>query len=448
MPSRSLPRVAFGALAGGALTLGLLTGGAFAAVRAPQHAVPNATPTPQPWPLANGHADVFAITATETVTYPNATPVATSYTGSWTDDYQCPVTFNDISGLCADQTYDSTGFSGILYLQYEPGASGSSLVEQFGGYDLYANSGYTRSYTQYWNPYSELLAFPLTVGQEFNSDNYTNDELDALYGPKNYVDLTSSVTNPDGSFKLVEKLSDPAGHYKLAEALEVASNGSARETLAQTGYDKLTETFGVPVVRNGREVIPFTTEGGNPTPATPSPKQVTYVPDWFPGGGPAPSPLQNWPTTYIGQVTMPSTCGTYAGQTAGDFQSFSTYLDPLDGYTITGETDEYIQPIVGDVCEPESFTTTYYDNTNTGNVLYSVTDTLDLVLESEYDPAMGQLKGRQAHFGFGLQLKATPTQHMADVLHALGGPHPSRAGLHTLNLPRTPGERFASLRRT
>jgi hypothetical protein len=444
---RVSPRFAFATVSGAALVLSLVTGGslAVAAGRQPAGAHPASTPTPQPIPLVNGYADVYVYTVTETVNYPNQTPQPTSYTGSETDDYVCPVTFNGVPNLCDDQAYDSDGFNAESYLGYVPGPSGETQFVSYGAFDTYPRPPYVVNYAQFYAPFNLYYSFPLTQGQTFNEDDNTDQEVYTTYGPKNYSSTTTGPQVPSGAYKYLTKVNDPAGHYKEDELRQVNPDGSAKETLSQTGFNKLTESFGTPVVRGGQAVIPVTAEGGNALPATPAPKLTTNVPDWFPGGGAAPSPLWAAPFTYNGVQTLPSACGALAGTQAGDVQQTTYQLDPIGGFYETAAYDFYLLNGVGMVCNVTSSTITYYDNLVTGNVLYSVDYAEGYVLENQYIP---DARTRQPGWPIArpqLPLRPPPSRQMADTIHQF---HSARLGHvpHSSRLPRTAGERFAALR--
>ena len=447
MQPRSSSRPAFGTIGAAALAISLIAGTnlADAANRPPGHASPNATATPQPFPLVNGYADVFTFSETETVAYPSATPVAYSYTGAEADEDACPVTFDGISNLCDDQLVTSSGEAAEFYEAYVTNPSGQTPLAEYGAEQSSVDPPYTSSIVQYWTPYAIYFNYPQVQGQTFNDDDFTDAEVANTYGPNGYVATTSGAEAPDGSYKYVTTESDPATHYKEDAVTQVHSDGSAAETLTQTGYNKLTETFGAPVARDSHEVIPVTTEGGNAKPAKPEPKRTTYVPDWFPGGGAAPSPLQNEPTTYLGIETVPTGCGSFSGTQAGEVQQIATFLDPLAGEWSVQQINNYLVNGLGLVCAVEASTNTYYDNFVTGNVLYTITDTLTLALSSQYIPdARFRQKGWPVALP-RLEYKAPPTPHMAAILLNSRG-HASHAGRPSAARAGTLGERFAQSR--
>jgi hypothetical protein len=430
MPLSHSSRLAFGAVAGAALCVGLLAGPSLASSRPAGRAVPDSTPTPQPYPLVNGYSDAYNYTIAYTIQYAGQTPSpATTYTGSQTDLDQCPVTFNGITNLCDDVLIDSDGSNSGNYEGYAGTPSGSTPLVSYGAYALYENFPYTEAVTFVDTPYEIYYLFPLSPGQQFDEYNFTLALTDLTYGPKNYLRSSTEAQDPSGAYKYVTKENDPASHYVEHQLQQVDADGSATETLTQTGYNKLTESFGTPQSRGGREVIAVTTEGGNARPATPEPKRTTYVPDWFPGGGAAPSPLQNEPTTYIGVQTLPAACGNYAGTQAGDEQSLYTDLDPLFGSVASAQFDNYLVEGTGEVCETETYVLSYYDNLVSGSLLYTETYVESYVLNSQYIP-----QGRARQRGWPpalphLERRAPPSPELADAIRRFHGRH-SPHGLH------------------
>ena len=443
MPPRPA-HLAFCAVGVTALAVSLLAGPSLAVASSRPQALRNPanTPTPQPFPLLNGYADVFELSGTDTITYPDATPIASSYTGSTADLDDCPVTFDGISNLCNDQVVFSSGFNASYFETYLSNPSGQTPLIEYGSVELTSNPPYTTNVTDYYTPYAIYVQYPLVTGQTYNDQDFTDTYQSGTYGPKGYIASTTGAQAPDGSYEYVTTVSNPSSHSKETEVTEVGSNGSASEKLTQTGYNKLTETFGAPTSHNGQEVVPVTTSGGNPLPATPAPKLTTYVPDWFPGGGAAPSPLQNEPTTYLGVQTMPSSCGSYAGSQAGEVQYTGYELDPLGGSYYVYASNYYLADGVGLVCNVSTSTETYYDNLVTGKVLYTDTSTFVQVLNSQYIPqARSQRPGWPVALP-RLDYHAPPTRHLAGVLDRYAR---LRVG-HRAALRRSPGERFADYR--
>jgi hypothetical protein len=77
------------------------------------------------------------------------------------------------------------------------------------------------------------------------------------------------------------------GYYQL----ELSSNGTGTEFYEYPGYNTLYYAFGKAMPKGKAWVIPLTTSGGNPLPATPAPPSKSLVPDWYPGGKAPAHPL-------------------------------------------------------------------------------------------------------------------------------------------------------------
>ena len=235
------------------------------------------------------------------------------------------------------------------------------------------------SYT--YSPYEIFLQFPEAAGHRFDAYDNVYKDSRTTYGPKGY--LSTETVNEDKMGAYKEVLQTTAHHAKTNETLIVNRDASGAFKLAQPGYNTLTRTFGVPQNVGGQEVIPVTSAGGNPTPATPSPPTTVYVPDWFPGGGAPPKRLADLPENDRGAVTLPASCGAYAGTQAEDFQGTISVLDPVEGVAQAGQLDQYQVDGVGNVCDIFNVATNVYDNLASGALLYTETEVHNVVLLSE-----------------------------------------------------------------
>ncbi len=446
-------RLAFGTLLGAALGLTLLAGNdlADAASRAPGHAIPAATGTPQPFPIGNGDAFTYAITQTVAISYPSATPTSTTSTSTESYVYACPVTFNGLSNLC-DQQEVYSNQSGVedQFYGYTPGHGTATQLDLYGVIDWYTDGPYTQTETEKFDPFSVIARFPLTRGESFNEYDSTDRYESTATGPSRYRSVVNGITRPAGSYRYVTKTLQPKQHLTTQATSLVRGNAAAAYQVQQTGYNPLSEIFGTPISVSGHEVIPVTTEGGNQLPATPAPAVTVDVPDWFPGGGAPPHRLQNGPTDYLGTVTLPAGCGAYAGTRAGDLRSTYFDLDPLGGWVLNGVQDSYFPEGVGEgVCYTQSFAMAYYDNLNSGQLLYTQSGTTAWVLTDEYLPGDHMRGGvwpeglPQSSARASLKTRLGAHNPQARIgFPGVSGMRPSWSSLRTL------GARFGDLRST
>jgi hypothetical protein len=440
-------RRAFAALAGTTVALTLFAGTdlAGAASRAPGNLVA-AAETSQPYPIANGDAFTYAITQTETVSYPSATP--SSMTSTSTESYvdACPVTFNGLSNLCdQQQVFSNEPGAEDEFYGYVPGHGTSTQLNFYGVIDWYVDGPYTETETEMYSPFVVFAQFPQNRHERFNEFDDTEQYESTTSGPNRYSSVVNGVTQPSGSYRYITKTVQPKQHLTTQITSLVRGNASAEYELKQTGYNPLSESFGTPISVGGQEVIPVTTQGGNQLPATPPPAVTVNVPDWFPGGGAPPHPLENGPTHYLGMATVPAACGAYAGTQAGDLRSVYFELDPLGGWVLSGIQDSYFADGVGEgVCYTQTFSMAYYDNLNSGQLLYTDSGTNVWVLTNEYLPDV-RMRG-PAWPGVLSQSRTSldARNRGPGRLNFLGvsGMHPSRSALRTL------GARFAESRST
>jgi hypothetical protein len=440
-------RCAFAALVGTALGLTLFAGSSLAGAATRAMAV---TATPQPYPMSNGDAFTYAITQTETVAYPSATPITTSNTSTESYVDACPVTFNGLSNLC-DQQEVVSNESGVEdeFYGYATGQGISTLLNFYGATDIYIDGPYTETETELFDPFVIVTVYPLTRAEHFNTFDATEHYASMTNGPSRYSSVVNGINGPTGSYRYVTKTVQPKQHLTMQTTSLVRRDATGDYELKQTGYNPLSETFGAPVSVGGQEVIPVTTEGGNQLPATPPPAVTVNVPDWYPGGGAPPRRLSNGLTHYLGTVTVPAGCGQYTGTRAGDLRTVYFQLDPIAGSVWNGTQDSYFPNGVGEgVCYTQSFSIAYYDNLNSGQLLYTQSGGTVWVLTNEYLPGV-RTRGQGWPETLSQMLPRAPSKSSDGARdRAPWSPNPLAVrSMHpSPTFPRTLGARFAASR--
>jgi hypothetical protein len=332
----------------------------------PAGARPAGPATQTPNPFKNGDAWITYISGTETITKPGSLPTSVPIAETVTDTQTCPVTYNGFSGLCQDQeTFSDIPDNTISYyggfVQNGPFTDfdffGSTAADQIGTDTVHQ--------VETVSPAQVTYRFPEAMGNHFNDENRTDVIARTLYGLNHYLETQYEVTWPTGAYHDVTHVNDPQANTKSAATYIVHKDGSGTFNFVQTGANPSTfsQTFGAPSITNGQWFIPVTTTVGNNS-------STAQVPDWFPGGGPAPQRLDTIPIVDQGPVAMPPACGLYAGQVGEDYRTTATvYLDPLAGQYTTDVSDYYFVDNIGVVCAPDTYTAQFYDNANTGNLL-------------------------------------------------------------------------------
>jgi hypothetical protein len=135
-------------------------------------------------------------------------------------------------------------------------------------------------------------------------------------------------------------------------------------------------TFGLPVSKGGKIVIPVTKtyEGG---------KATADVPDWYPSHAAPSKPLATTTMTDFGVVKAPAACGARAGTSATKLEDRFEELDPVYGFTYLETDTYYVKAGLGRICRVISTVETLYDNETTGAIDSVDTTTTSEVLLSE-----------------------------------------------------------------
>jgi hypothetical protein len=358
-----------------ALIVGYALSGHVPAAQAAGLIRPHGTPsTPAPYPFQDGDAWLLTVSGTETIVTPSAPPTTVPYAYTQADLEACPVTFDSVANLCAQQETQTNqpGYAGTFYLGYVADGALAKFV-QYGGSSSSSGGGSTSSAIWTFTPAALDYVFPAKAGRRISGWDSDYREDDLSYGP----DRSTSTSNLDltrtGTYHVIDTSDQPKQHTKSHSRGIVASDGSAQydATVSGPSAATLSETFGAPALVGSSWVIPVTTVADGSSTSV-------NVPDWFPGGGPTPKRLIEIPVVDEGSVTMPAQCGPYAGQAAEDYRISNDYeLDPLAGWLETYASDTYFVNGIGAACEIEAYTNAYYDNTNTGSleVAYEYADT-------------------------------------------------------------------------
>ncbi|MBV9648360.1 MAG: hypothetical protein JO043_12900 [Candidatus Eremiobacteraeota bacterium] len=345
---------------------------------------PTTTSTPttcpsNPYPCANGDTFSYSVKGTETISTPTSSPSIIPYSDTSTSIFSCPVTFQGIPNLCEWQSTlaSQPGTVSSTYAGYVPKGPGYDL-DWFGQTSASYGGGYTSSLLLTYAPPLVYDKVPIKKGEHFNWDAVTTHETSRTYGPSNYRATTRSLEHPNGTYASTYFSSDPKQHTKLTETRQLSANGSGAFTYALSGpsSSSYSISYGAPTMVGSQWVIPVTTTTG-------SGSSTVNVPDWFPGGGPAPAKFGYYIWRHAGLATIPSQCGTFAGQQAEGEPYTTFYLDPVRGYVTTGSGEAYTIDGSGVVCENDNVTEQFYDNQKTGALIETVSFTSYTVLTSE-----------------------------------------------------------------
>ena len=234
-----------------------------------------------------------------------------------------------------------------------------------------------------WFPYSGHRGRLAELGLTF--DNAARHETDTNAAPYQTLEITPfgltapsfdatvnttlAATGTDSTGSYTENDTFNAdGSYAIASA---TASGSVTQTANSDGTGYLNNTaaghttsvsFGAPKIGASGMVIPVTTAYDGVLSPT------IDVPDWYPGGGAAASPLQ---TDRIDEnlfTAIPSQCMLAAtfGTVALDLHESLSALDPVGGTVFSGTVDRYLTPYWGEVCEIHTFDTKIHDNQSSG----------------------------------------------------------------------------------
>ena len=351
------------ALAAMAVLAGSSDPAAAAPLRAAGRPVPAATSSP--FPFQNGAAWITTVSGTDTITYGGSPPTTQPYYYTETDLESCPVTFNGFTNLCADQFVQSSdpNYLTSFLIGYSSQGSLSDLV-QYGGSSNDQSGGYTASGVWTFSPATIWYVFGGAPGSQFSGGYATYHEHDATHGPKGYLASFEDVVQGNGTYVAHTKVHDPQSKSNTKTLERTMNGGAAEYDTVVTGANAGTtnETFGKPQQVGGSWTIPVTIVSNGST-------TNLNVADWFPGGGAAPKSLQGIEYADEGSVSMPSTCGQYAGSPAEDYRVLQDYfLDPSSGLYETMSGDYYFVNGIGAVCSPLTWTSAYYYNTTTGGL--------------------------------------------------------------------------------
>jgi hypothetical protein len=365
-------------------------------------AAPLATPVacaPSDFPCGNGVTQVYSETGTETLAAPSAPPNVYNYTETHETLQLCPATFGIYVTLC-DSEYTATdlpGESADQFVGYVPAGSTTDL-DEFGDIDVSSANGVVSNETDTYSPPQVFDRIPQAKGNRFDTLSSDYRAAAESYGPHGYRTTIDVNSRGNGTYRERYEVVTPAQHTRLNEMWTLAPDGSGSFAQSQTGADPSATTtiFGSPLQSGSSWIIPVTVTSASGT-------TTVDVPDWLPGGGPPPKRFQSLTYLDLGNVTMPAACGAFSGQPADDLHEQSFYiLDPVQGYLQTGTGDAYLVPGSGLVCDVESYTVQYYDNTTSGAVYLTVTNTY-------VDVLLGQTTGSLRRL-VPLQRQAGPTR--------------------------------------
>ncbi len=287
-------------------------------------------------------------------------------------------TFNGMSNLLDVRSVVTTSGSTSTTTedQYENyTTSGSSTALNEYGYNVV--SGTQTQQVQYAVPLvTDVL--PENAATQLNYDvgySYTLNDTNPA-GPQQYKEQL----NADGSYTLQDMLQFPSDSYSLSETITENPNGTATDTLDQTGANEQVTTYGLPVASNGAYTIPVTTSGGNDSSQPPTSASTVNVPDWIPGNAGFPQ-LFTYPA-YVVSTTIGPACGPWSGLVANDVASTVQAVDPL-GAVENDRQDKFEIPSVGVVCILDYYDDSTYDATSTGKLLSETITSGATILSSE-----------------------------------------------------------------
>jgi hypothetical protein len=349
-------------------------------MRSVTSAIASATKAPV-YPLASGDTFTYTVRFQILNTQGGTSTIEKSYDGSATATLGGPGTYNGNSAYSLRLTGTSTSkpTTTIDYTDYinEVDTGGQKRYVDF-GYDdkviIDETHGVTeRDHTsvEYGTPFiNDVL--PETTGASWTNPVAIKETVnDYDQTPNNSPNILSGTLTraADGSYTASGE------NYDVPITRQVNPNGTGFLVLGPASAPE-EWSYALPQAGSSGEVIPATESFDAMT-------HTNDVPDWYPGGGAAASPLAQATGSDAGVVAMPKTCGTQAGGKARHLKLAFTQLDTVAGFTDAQTDDLYVIPGEGLVCKLESIVQTNYDNENTGTVTSVDTTTLSEVLTSE-----------------------------------------------------------------
>lgn len=368
--------------------------------------ITNVTFTPNSdYPVSNGNTMAYTIAATGTYTFGNGTPAPVqTASATETDVYTTGATFNGQSNLVkvnithaaapgvvlgsaarqASSTRSTQGF-GLLnffypvqneYFAFNPTTTGGTVNEV--GWELVPDStnnpGNEQASAVANDAGWEIAQLPFQKGNTWDAGStYTETSTsNTTVGPNSLPGTSKDVYvyNKDGSYTDTYNVASNDGTYtQTSEVYTVNSDASTKDVWTDSNGVVNTETLGTPepapsgsgmtgmVLRDTYSYVdPSATPGPTPTP------DVTFIPDWYPGGQ-APKPLQTDSATDKGSVAIPQACNVPSTLAANAEQLSETYsdLDPW-GNIYNYTRDAFYAQGIGMVCVLEHDASTSYYN--------------------------------------------------------------------------------------
>jgi hypothetical protein len=284
-------------------------------------------------------------------------PIATA-TYTQHEVFSTGASFRGRTGLIEERyngVYTPTGerqvWHGDVYLAWDPIAHGQRLDEIADVFDssstanaggivfTSADSG-TTTFTA--NPLAE---FPFVPGTSWNGASAYRSKSSgaATVGAASYKLGGSTDRHLDGSYT-ENDLNDIVGTFGSngRSHVNVEADGSV-QTSTTNGNSTFRASISAPErTANGTYLISLRNTDGT----------TSTIPDWYPGGGPPPSPLVRVTTADRGQATLPAACGVPASIATSGERIVKTVEDfnPLGNITTTNSSDYYTDGI-GLVCD-------------------------------------------------------------------------------------------------
>jgi hypothetical protein len=335
-------------------------------------------------PLVPGDAFHYAFTNDSTVDEPGYSPGHYSSKGTFSVAVSGGVSFAGRANLMKLH-YSSPNSPAAEddYVGFDPLAGGRFEQRLFGAVSTFGPKIGNGISTRTLPAGSIQNVYPEAKGPAWSpaADSTT---LTQPYGPASPSSFKETAF-ADGSYRWTEDISLYVGGI-VQGAGSLASDGSAKMTSRNAGFNAGTITFEKPLARKTGFAIPVTSEGFNQLPAPPLKAATRDVPDWFPGNALAPRPLLIDTETNNGRAITPRACGRRAGLAAFDLHESTRSLDPLVGSLVVTTTDEFDVAVFGNVCTISKTSFAAYDNRITGRLLENVTSTSVTILNGVSGP--------------------------------------------------------------
>lgn len=207
--------------------------------------------------------------------------------------------------------------------------------------------------------------FPLTKDRRWSAAaRHTSSVNIRQFGSNAFAENTAYTEAAAGSYAGQTSFSSTKGSQNqdnYASTTRVKLDDASVYTLSEraAGYNKLTQLFELPhegfiAVRSlGKEPLPFK-------------RGTVKVPDWYPGDGPLPNALYADNFRVVGHASMPSSCGTRAGQSSTEVIEEFANLDPVQGFYDTYKSWYYLAQLAKGqywfACIVEKYTNDTYAN--------------------------------------------------------------------------------------